>query len=91
MPQRNTASGGKVKYDGLPAGAHTWIDEPVPCLCKGKSGKHPAGAHTRKQHTRINPGDVVETGNLEDGSPRSRLIKGHLDRGVCAPVGGGGS
>lgn len=91
MPQRTAGSGGKVKYSGLPAGSHTWIDEPVPCVCKGKAPGHASTSHTRTNHTRIEPGQVVATGDLEDGSRRSRLIKDHLDRGVCAPVGGGGS
>lgn len=97
MPQKSAASGGKVKYDGLPAGTHTYVNETVPCNCKGKSltgplhSKHPAAAHTRPNHTRINPGDVVSAGNLDDGTRRSHQIRGHLDRGVCASVGGGGS
>lgn len=93
MPQKTAASGGKVKYGGLPVGTHTFVNEMVPCTCKGKGKgpKHVAGPHTRPQHTRINPGDVVDAGNLDDGTRRSHQIKSHLERSVCAPVGGGGS
>lgn len=87
--KRKQPTGRKVVYDGLREEQHTFVTEQLPCPCDGPPHGHAKGhKHTRTEHTRINPGQVVNVGDLSDGSDRSRLIKGHLDREVCHYVGG---
>lgn len=105
----------KVKYDGIPKGFHTWIEEQVFARkCKGQLREtdphcgtmrmelapehmasyegqewevrdlnHPAHDVMKTVVTRIEKDQVIDAGDLEDGSERSRLINDHLAREVC--------
>lgn len=92
---RPKVAGSRVKYDGLNPGQHTWIeidrDHPaghgITRTAASKAAMEKMGftKQQEEKHSilRVNPGDVVTTGDLEDGSDRSRIINGHLERGVC--------
>jgi len=76
------ATGPRVAYDeeagpnGLRKPYHTWVWEARP------NGK--------PYQLKVNPGDIIPAGDLdpelppeEQPSERARIIKGHLERGVC--------
>jgi len=87
-----TVDGAKVvSYATMPKGTQTYImlgqGESMPCPCAGRKA---AGGHTAEPHESqviwIFPGDAIECGDLEDGSTRSRFIKGHIEQGIAVVV-----
>lgn len=62
----------KVRYTGLQKHQRTWT-----------YGKSPQGKTIVES---ITPGQIVVVPDLEDGSDRARIIKGHIERGVCVVV-----
>jgi hypothetical protein len=65
--------GAVVVYDGLAEKQQTFLFE--------RCTKHKDCATTIDRA--VKPGDKIDVGDLEDGSDRSRMILGHLARGVC--------
>ena len=88
-----------VVYDGLTSRQRTWIlidrDHPVGLGLVKRTAESkqriadaelPGLTHPQQRQPWLMPGDVIKVGDLEDGSDRSRIIKGHLERGVCRLV-----
>jgi hypothetical protein len=65
----------RLKYDGLPEGAHTFT----------YTEKTRAGKLVRTGYQNgIKRGDVIEVADLNDPeSPRARICRGHVERGVA--------
>ena len=95
-PASSSSAGKHVVYDGLKPGQRTWlrVDSrhplgPVKRTAEGKAALKALGrlgvgmVHVNNAQPHLFPGDTIELGDLEDGSNRSRIIKGHLDRGIC--------
>jgi hypothetical protein len=69
----------RLKYDGLPEGAHTFTYDETP---------GPKGGFTIIAQPRIEKGDIVEVEDLDDPkSERARICRGHVDRGVAHIIG----
>lgn len=69
----------RLKYDGLPDGAHTFTYEEKP---------GPKGGLVVIAQPRIDKGDVVEVEDLDDPkSERARICRGHVASGIAHIIG----
>lgn len=65
----------RLKYDGLPEGAHTFTYDEKP---------DGAGGSVITGQPQVNRNDIVEVEDLNDPkSERARICRGHIERGLA--------